>query len=164
MAENTRTRCGGGRQTGAVPDHDRVDVGIVREPSRAVGERDPVPRAEHRGGRKGRDQGFALWRLENLVHYGPERLNVARPHFLLAGDPNPANQTWAPHGQLFWAQAIYIPARLTPAQVGALDVQEAIIGAVAAGLYGLWDLSIDLTRRSGDLARADHLKQLLGSD
>jgi FkbM family methyltransferase len=109
-----------------------------------------------------REQGFVLWRLENLVHYGPETVDVAKSQFFIAGDPAPTNFTWAPSGQLYWTQALYVPATFPPSSHAPIQKLDARIGAVVAGLYGLWDLSLELTRKSGDLSLMTEMREIFG--
>jgi FkbM family methyltransferase len=104
-----------------------------------------------------RDQGFVRWRLENLVHYAPETVAAARADMMFAAEPAAAVFTSVANGQLFWAQAQYVRAAYPRTGAETLPAEEAIRAAVLAGLYGFWDLSLELVRKTGD---ADLLRRL----
>lgn len=94
-----------------------------------------------------REQGFVLWRLGHLVHYGVAGLPAAEvettdmQHF----DSKPVPFT-AGGGQLYWAHAYFVAA-------DALDTKtDRITGvrdAVAASAFGFPDLAVHRLRAAG---------------
>lgn len=97
-----------------------------------------------------RHRGFVLWRLENLVHYAPEVVPAGRTRFVIAAEPSVAAAVPAPNGQLFWAQAQYVRAAYPRSGADHLPAEAAAVAALIAGVYGFWDLSLELIRKTGD--------------
>jgi len=94
-----------------------------------------------------RDQGFVLWRLGHLVHYGLVGLpadGVATgdsQHF----DSMPVPFT-AGGGQLYWAHAYFIAADALEATA---DRVTGVRDAVAASAFGFHDLAVHRLRAAG---------------
>jgi hypothetical protein len=110
-----------------------------------------------------RDQGFVLWRLNNLAHYSTGRVG-GRPHVMLIGaDPGEAQDVAISNGQLFWADGIYVKAAATAVSEEALDFDTAIAGAALACQLNLWDLALEMIRKSGDQALLTEAYRLLDS-
>lgn len=65
------------------------------------------------------------------------------------------------NGQLFWAQAHYVRANFTRTGVGGVDKDDAIAAAICTALYGYWDLSVDILRKSGSHELAAKLTEVL---
>lgn len=103
-----------------------------------------------------REQGFVLWRFENLVHYSPTRNERARGPMLIAGDPDDAVWVTVPGGQLFWAQALYVRAALQPTNETHLESGLASRAALIALLYNAPDLAASICVRGAlaDVAAA----------
>ncbi len=99
-----------------------------------------------------RNHGFVLWRLENLVHYAPEATPLASSSFLIATEPSASVVASIPNGQIFWAQAQYVRATYPRTGADWLPMQEACTAAALAGLYGFWDLALELIRKTKDEA------------
>jgi FkbM family methyltransferase len=98
-----------------------------------------------------RDQGFVLWRLENLVHYPAEIVAGATNPFLIATACMPDTTVCLPSsGQLFWSQAQYVRAEYPRTGIAHIPLSEAIRAALLAGAYGFWDLAVELIRKAGD--------------
>ncbi|WP_051356943.1 FkbM family methyltransferase [Azorhizobium doebereinerae] len=106
-----------------------------------------------------RDHGFVLWRLENLAHYSTQTVPAAFSQMIFHADPSPAASAQVANGQVFWAQAQYVRASYPRTGADSLTRAEAIPAAVLAGLYGFWDLALELVRKTGD---ADLLETLQG--
>ena len=110
-----------------------------------------------------RDQGYVLWRFENLVHYAPEAVPAATSDFLLAAEPNAAVVAAVPNGQVFWAQAQYVRASYPRTGADRLPMEDACRAAVIAGIYGFWDLAIELVRKTRDELLMRALREALAS-
>lgn len=95
-----------------------------------------------------REQGFVLWRFENLVHYSPALDINARVPMHIAGAPDETVWVTVPGGQLFWAQAIYIRKELAPPNDGPLDPEEARRAALLALVYDAPDLADAISARA----------------
>lgn len=108
-----------------------------------------------------RDQGFVLWRLETLAHYPVENVPTAHAQMLLHADPAPQAVAQVSNGQLFWAQAQYVRASYPRTGAESMARDEAIPAAVLAGVYGFWDLSLELVRKTGDVALLATLHEAL---
>ncbi|TDU01049.1 FkbM family methyltransferase [Azorhizobium sp. AG788] len=98
-----------------------------------------------------RDQGFALWRLDNLSHYAPEHVPLAGQHFWVSGPPAGTSEMSTANGQLFWSQARYVRATYPRTGAPTLDMAKALPAAVISSLYNYWDLSLELIRKTGDV-------------
>ena len=98
-----------------------------------------------------RDQGFVLWQLENLVHYSPEHMQAARRDFGIANDPE-RHAVEFPGGQLFWSQAQYVRATYPRTSSATIHETEGVRAAVAASLYGFYDLAIEILRKTYNMA------------
>lgn len=108
-----------------------------------------------------RDRGFVLWRFENLVHYPTESLSSAQATMMIAGDPGPITMAQVPNGQVYWAQAQYVRAEYPRTGAERMELREAIVPAILAGLYGWWDLALELVRKTGDGALLKGLRASL---
>lgn len=106
-----------------------------------------------------RDQGFVLSRLETMAHYPLEDVPAAHAQMLLHADPAPRAVTQVSNGQLFWAQAQYVRASFPRTGAESMTRAEAIPAAVLAGVYGFWDLALELVRKTGDAALLATLRQ-----
>jgi FkbM family methyltransferase len=109
-----------------------------------------------------RQQGFVLWRLENLVHYAPELVEAARTNFLIAATPAPESVVPVSNGQLFWAQAQYVRSQYPRTGLQYMPLAEAIRPAILCGVYGFWDLAIELIRKTGDNELHESLGEACG--
>jgi FkbM family methyltransferase len=98
-----------------------------------------------------RAHGFILWRLENLVHYPTETLAAVRADMTMTADPGGSIIAPVLNGQLFWGQAQYVRAAYPRTGAESLPPEQAIPAAVVAGIYGFWDLSLELIRKTGDI-------------
>lgn len=108
-----------------------------------------------------RDHGFVLWRLENLVHYAPEAIPAATSGFLLSAEPSAAVVAVVPNGQVFWAQAQYVRATYPRTGSDWLPMKEACHAATLVGMYGFWDLALELVRKTGNKALLSALRRTL---
>lgn len=108
-----------------------------------------------------RANGFMLWRFENLVHYAPRSVPAAGSGFTFAHEPSPCSIHQVPNGQVFWAQVQYVRGAHTHHVEGRLGCEEAIRAALCVGLYGFWDLSLDIARKSCDAALLERLDAVL---
>ena len=109
-----------------------------------------------------REKGFVLWRLENLVHYAPECVPAAASGFSLHAEPNPAAFLKGGNGQIFWAQAQYVRASFPRTGAQKMDLEVALPAAVLAAVYGFWDLSLELVRKTGDASLLASIRRELG--
>lgn len=105
-----------------------------------------------------RDRGFVLWRFGNLVHYPTESLPSAQTDFMIAGDPGEPTVTRAPNGQVYWADAQYVRAEYPRTGAARMELEEAIVPAILAGVYGWWDLVLELLRKTGDDELLNHVR------
>jgi FkbM family methyltransferase len=110
-----------------------------------------------------RDRGFVLWRFENLVHYPTETLQSALSTFAIAGDPGQTTVAQIANGQVFWAQAQYVRAEYPRTGAERMNLKEAIVPAILSGLYGWWDLALELVRKTGDNDLLNRLRASLTS-
>ena len=97
-----------------------------------------------------RDQGFVLWRLENLVHYTPAIEPAGAYPMGLHAEPSPPRWIEVPNGQLFWSQAQYVRSNLPIQSDMPLTSEDAHAAAVAVGVYGFWDLVLEILRKGGE--------------
>jgi len=109
-----------------------------------------------------RDQGFVLWRLENLSHYASEEIAVARTDFVVWAPPAQSAAAPVSNGQVFWSQAQYVRADYTQTGVSRMSFDDAIRPAILCGLYGFWDLAIELIRKTGDENLLQNLRGACG--
>ena len=110
-----------------------------------------------------RGQGFALWRLPQLVHYTPEHFSASETAVESVSTPparversNPGN------GQLFWAQAHYVRASSLVWDSTSISAEFARRAAVIASAYGYWDLSLMVLAKCSETApEASTLRSIL---
>ena len=108
-----------------------------------------------------RERGFVLWRLNNLAHYSTG-LVASEPHpILLASEPGSHQYVPVDNGQLFWADAFYVRAAACPTSDAALSREDAVAGAILVGQWRLWDLALEMIRKSGDAALYAELRRRL---
>jgi FkbM family methyltransferase len=96
-----------------------------------------------------RDRGFVLWRLNNLAHYSKRVMSGAPHPILLAAEPGSHQYVPVENGQLFWADAFYVQEAAVPTNDQPLDFDDAIAGACLVSQWRLWDLAIEMVRKSG---------------
>ncbi len=97
-----------------------------------------------------RDHGFVLWRLENLVHYAPTVEPAGASPMGLHAEPSPPRWTEVPNGQLFWSQAQYVKANLQMQSDAQVTTEDAVTAAIAVGVYGYWDLALEILNKGGN--------------
>lgn len=107
-----------------------------------------------------REQGFVLWRLANLAHYGlPGGASVyetTETHWF--DHPDPATFSGR-GGQLFWANAFYV--RRSIAFGGSCDSwRECLRDAVVTGALGFWELAARAAGGAVQEAPADLIPNL----
>jgi len=110
-----------------------------------------------------RDRGFVLWRISELVHYAPEAMPEIDLPFRLAFTPGTFQDTRVSAGQLFWANAQYVNADLPRTGLASLSLDRAIPAAAATAVAGLWDLSIEVLRKSDRDLMAELRSRLAGA-
>jgi FkbM family methyltransferase len=111
-----------------------------------------------------RDRGFVLWRFNNLSHYSPGQIG-GDPHSMVIGSDPGGHHTLAfPNGQLFWADALYVKDAASPVNDKPLPFGEAIAGAALVVQWKLWDLAVEMIRKSGDRGLAEEILALLDSN
>jgi FkbM family methyltransferase len=99
-----------------------------------------------------RDRGFVLWRFSNLAHYSTGQIG-GDPHSMIIGSDPGGHHTLAfPNGQLFWADALYVKETATPINDRRMTSSEAVAGAALVVQWKLWDLAVEMIRKSGDTA------------
>ncbi|SDA34573.1 methyltransferase, FkbM family [Methylobacterium sp. UNC378MF] len=103
-----------------------------------------------------RDRDFVLWRFENLVHYAPNDVHAARTQVTISNEPR-HDSIETTGGQLFWAQAQYVRAKYPRTSDLPIPEKEGLRAALVAGLYGFWDLAIEITRKMPTPALHDAL-------
>jgi FkbM family methyltransferase len=106
-----------------------------------------------------RDRGFVLWRLNNLAHYSKGVIAGESHPILLAAEPGSHQYVSLDNGQLFWADAFYVREAAIPTNRQTLDFDDAVAGACLVSQWRLWDLAIEMIRKSG----ADELLAQLSS-
>ena len=109
-----------------------------------------------------RDNGFLLWRLENLEHYATEEIPMARTSFVVGAPPAQNAAASVSNGQVFWAQAQYVRAEYPQTGAAQMPFDQAIRPAILCGLYGFWDLAIELIRKTGDIELLNSLRGACG--
>lgn len=94
-----------------------------------------------------RDQGFVLWRLGHLVHYGLAGTSAEETY---VGDSQHFDTRTAPFtaggGQLYWAHAYFVAA---DALGTTTDTVTGVRDAVAASAFGFHDLALHRLRAAG---------------
>ena len=108
-----------------------------------------------------RDQGFVLWRFDNLIHYTSEPTAAARADFSIVTSPEPVQTLDVPSGQAYWAQVQYVRAEYPRTGAEHMSAEEAIPAALVAGAYDFWDLAVELIRKTGDTALLLALREAL---
>lgn len=96
-----------------------------------------------------RDRGFVLWRLNNLAHYSTGLVASEAHPILLASEPGSYQYVPVDNGQLFWGDAFYVKEAACPTSAASLSVEEAVAGACLVSQWRLWDLAIEMIRKSG---------------
>ena len=97
-----------------------------------------------------RDQGFVLWRLAHLAHYGlPDGVSTFDfddTHYFDVDHPATVTGTG---GQLYWADAFYVKEEIAfPA--GPMPWEVALTDVVLSGALGFWDLAHQSAARASD--------------
>ena len=110
-----------------------------------------------------RDRGFVLWRFDNLAHYSTGQIG-GDPHSMQIGsDPGGHHNLAFANGQLFWANGLYVRATATPVSDNSLPFDEAVAGAALVAQWNLWDLVVEMIRKSGNEALVSKILSLLDS-
>jgi FkbM family methyltransferase len=103
-----------------------------------------------------RDQGFVLWRLSELVHYRLGTVPDTSNHLRIVHDPGKDMDLTVSNGQLFWGQAHYVRREFPRYSQAQIPTETAVPAAFICGLYGYWDLALEIIRKSGaDTLAAD---------
>lgn len=108
-----------------------------------------------------RERGFSLWRLNNLAHYSTGVVESAQHHLLVSSEPGCYEILPVDNGQLFWADALYIKADAAPTSSSQLPFDDAIAGAALASQWRLWDVALEMVRKSGAIDLFAELSALL---
>lgn len=97
-----------------------------------------------------RERGFVLWRLSNETHYSSEPVPSAnsRMREMSYFDSRPLEGERGA-GQLYWGDAYYARAELSPASNQAVDEDQAVRAACVALACGLDDLAKEVVRKGG---------------
>lgn len=66
------------------------------------------------------------------------------------------------YGQLFWAQGRYVRAEYPRTGRHHLSEEVAIKGALIAGVYGLWDLTLEILSKTGNSGLIEKVGEALG--
>ena len=109
-----------------------------------------------------RDNGFVLWRLENLEHYAPEAIEMAQTAFVVGAPPALSHAAPVSNGQVFWAQTQYVRADYPQTGAAHMAFDDAIGPAILCGVYGFWDLAIELIRKTGERELLQNLRMACG--
>ncbi len=109
-----------------------------------------------------RDHGFVLWRLEQIEHYATEEIAMARSVMIVGAPPGQSVAAPVSNGQVFWAQAQYVRAEYPQTGASKMSFDDAIRPAILCGLYGFWDLAIELIRKTGDNKLYQRLREACG--
>jgi FkbM family methyltransferase len=88
-----------------------------------------------------RPLGFALWKLDNLVHYTRGSAGDREPVVMTTFFDSKPTTVPNPGGQLYWAHAYYARAEHCLASDGHLELEDARRAAAVAEAMGLHDLS-----------------------
>jgi len=107
-----------------------------------------------------RDRGLVLWRFTDLVHYGVENRDLA-PDVVTHSSPGRRAVASPGDGQLFWAQAHYVRAELTPVGDPVHARREPVVAAATVAALGHWDLALHIVRVAGLAALIAELEQAL---
>ena len=111
-----------------------------------------------------RDQGFVLWRLNNLAHYSTGVID-REPHAMMIGsDPGGHHMVHFANGQLFWGDALYVRRAATSVAEDALSYDDAVAGAALVSQWRFWDLALEMVQKSGDSRLLSEVRSLLGAD
>ncbi len=95
-----------------------------------------------------RGQGFVLWRLADLAHYGlPDGISGFATTDTVTFDPHHAATVAGTGGQLFWANASYVRREIAfpPASI---PWETALTDAVLTAALGFWDLALQAAARA----------------
>ena len=109
-----------------------------------------------------RDRGFALWRLTDIVHYAEEKSDHS-PALIAHAWPGRVQEMNPGDGQVFWAQAHYVRASLTPAESQGTTLDEPVVAATAVAALGHWDLARHILKENGQMALAELVWQALSA-
>lgn len=109
-----------------------------------------------------RDRGMVLWRFTDLVHYGAENRDLA-PGIVTHSSPGRVSPANPGDGQLFWAQAHYVRAELTPAFETPSAWPEPVVAAATVAALGHWDLALHILRVAGRAQLVAELEQALAT-
>jgi FkbM family methyltransferase len=110
-----------------------------------------------------RDRGFVLWRFNNLAHNSAGHISGGPHSMLIGSDPGGHHTLVFPNGQLFWADALYVKEAATPINDKRMPSSEAVAGAALVVQWKLWDLAVEMIRKSGDKALVLETLTLLDS-
>ncbi len=103
-----------------------------------------------------RDQGFVLWRLSELVHYRLGTVPDTSNHLRIVHAPGKDMDLMVSNGQLFWGQAHYVRREFPCYSRTPIPKETAVTAAFICGVYGYWDLALEIIRKSGaDTLAAD---------
>lgn len=91
-----------------------------------------------------RDHGFVLWRLSELVHYKPEKVPDTSIQMRIACAPGEDLNLSLSGGQLFWGQAHYVRQEFPHSNRDIIPGETAVPAAFICGLYGYWDLALEI--------------------
>jgi FkbM family methyltransferase len=111
-----------------------------------------------------RDNGFVLWRLNNLSHYSTGIVSGDQHAMMIGSEPGGHNLVHFANGQLFWGDAFYVKAAATPLGDEPLQYDDAIAGAALASQWNFLDLALEMIKKSGDKELLAATRQLLGTE
>lgn len=109
-----------------------------------------------------RDEGFVLWRLNNLAHYSNGVIAGDQHPMMIGSDPGGHHMVHFANGQLFWGDALYVKAAATPLSDEPITREDAIAGAILVSQWRFWDLALEYIRKSGDADLLAKSRKLLG--
>lgn len=99
-----------------------------------------------------RENGFVLWRLANLAHYGltNQASSLARVEMQFFDDLPPAEFVGR-GGQLFWGDAFYVREDMAYFERSP-DWNSSLRDACISGALNFWDLALNILSKTADLA------------
>jgi hypothetical protein len=84
-------------------------------------------------------------------------MRAARGHVAVCNDPE-GHAVEFPGGQLFWSQAQYVRAEYPRTSIATISEKDGFRAAVIAGLYGFWDLAIEILRKTPNIDMHDAIR------
>ena len=102
-----------------------------------------------------------LWRFNNLAHYSTGVIEKIMHPVLLSTDPGSHQYVPVDNGQLFWADGFYVKVDATPTSDASLSLETGVAGAILASQWRLWDLTLEMIRKTGDSVLLDQLKSVI---